>query len=109
MSSIIDSKPRMAQLMRMKSSKGEKVEIIKTIAPDWKQVGFLMDLDPNGQKVECIEADHGHKRNCSVICCQEMFRLWLDSPDATWGNLIELLIDSEHKELAEQVKNALDL
>ena len=93
----------------MKSSKGEKVEIIKTIAPDWKQVGYLMDLDPNGHKVECIEADHGHKRNFSVICCQEMFRLWLDSSDATWGNLIELLTDSEHKELAEQVKNALGL
>jgi len=28
--SIVDSKPRMAHLMRMKSSKGEKVEIIKT-------------------------------------------------------------------------------
>ena len=99
----------MAQLMRMKSSKGEKVEIIKTIAPDWKQVGYLMDLDPKGHTVECIEADHAHERNRSLSCCQEMFRLWLDSPDATWGNLIELLTDSEHKELAEQVKNSLGL
>jgi len=92
--------------MRMKSSKGEKVEIIKTITPDWKQVGYLMDLDP---KIRCIEAEHAHKLNGPVICCQEVFTAWLDSPDATWGNLIELLTDSEHKELAEQVKNALGL
>jgi len=97
----------MAQLMRIKMSKGDKVEIIKTIAPDWKQVGYLMDLDPKGQNVRHIEAEHAHKLNGPVICCQEMFRLWLDSPHATWENLIELLIDSEHKELAEQVKNAL--
>ena len=104
---FLDSKPRMAQLMRLKTPKGEKVEIIKTIAPDWKQVGFLMDLDPMGRNIRCIEAEHAHKLNCLVICCQELFTLWLDSPDATWGNLIELLIDSEYKELAEQVKNAL--
>jgi len=106
---FVDSKPTMAQLMRLKTTKGGNVEIIQTIALDWKQVGYLMDLDPNGRKVECIEADNAHKRNRSVTCCQEMFRLWLDSPDATWGNLIELLIDSKYKELAEHVKNALGL
>ena len=106
---FVDSKPTMAQLMRLKTSKGEKVEIIKTIAPDWRQVGFLMDLDPKGHKIRCIEAEHAHKLNGPVICCQEVFTVWLDSPDATWGNLIELLIDSEHKELAEQVKIALGL
>ena len=68
-----------------------------------------MDLDPRGHKIRCIEAEHAHKLNCPVICCQEVFTVWLDSPDATWGNLIELLTDSEHKELAEQVRNALGL
>ena len=106
---FVDTKPTMAQLMRLKTTKGEKVEIIKTIAPDWRQVGFLMDLDPKGHKIRCIEAEHAHKLNGPVICCQEVFTVWLDSPDATWGNLIELLTDSEHKELAEQVRNALGL
>ena len=69
----------------------------------------MMNLDPNARKVKCIEADHGHKQNGSIICCQEIFRLWLDSPDATWGNLIELLNDSEHTALAEQVENTLGL
>ena len=33
----------------------------------------------------------------------------VEGPDATWGNLIELLIDCEQTVLAEQVKDALGL
>ena len=106
LSVFVDTKPRMAQLMRLKT-KGVKVEIIKTIAPDWKQVGFMMDLDPMGRKIRNIEAEHAHRLNGPVVCCQELFTVWLGCPDATWGNLIELLNDSEYKELAEQVTNAL--
>ena len=85
------------------------MEIIKTIAPDWMEVGFLMDFDPKGRKIANIEAEHGLKRNGPVVCCREMFIYWLDQPDATWGNLIRLLIDAEQKDLAEQVKDALGL
>ena len=106
---FVDTKPRMDQLMMLKSSEGVKVKIIGNVAPDWKNIGILMNLDPNARKVKCIETDHAHKLNGSVTCCQEIFRLWLDSPDATWGNLIELLIDAEHTSLAEQVKNVLSL
>ena len=95
--------------MKLKTTKGERVNIIQSIASVWQKVGFLMDLDPNGQKVERIEAEHAHKQNGPDTCCREMFKLWLDSPDATWGNLIELLVDSEFKELAGQVKSALGL
>ena len=62
-----------------------RIEIIKTIAPDWKQVGFLVDFDPMGRTVANIEKQHGHKCNGPVICCQEIFTLWLDQPDANWG------------------------
>ena len=44
-----------------------------------------------------------------TVCCQEVFKLQLKGPDATWGNLIELLIDCEQTALAEQVKDALGL
>ena len=100
-------KPRMAQLTSLRSVKGEKIEIIKTIAPDWMEVGLLMDLDPMGRTVANIEAEHAHKRNGPVYCCRTMFRIWLDRPDATWGSLIKLLIDSEQKHLADQVNDAL--
>ena len=85
------------------------MEIIKTVATNWKEFGFLMDLDPEGKQVATIEAENAHKRNGLFICCQEIFMIWLQKPDATWGNLIELLYDSEQKDLAEQANNALGL
>ena len=78
---FVDTKPRMDQLMMLKSTEGVKVKIIGTVAPDWKAVGILVDLDPNARKVKSIETDHAHRRNGSIICCQEIFRLWLNSPD----------------------------
>jgi len=104
-----DMKPRIAQLMRLNTTKGKRVNIMEAIAPVWKKVGLLMDLDPIGRKVERIEAEHAHKWSGLDICCQEIFKLWLESPDATWGNLIKLLTDSEEGELARQVKDALEL
>ena len=50
-----DSKPTIAQLTMLKNTKGEKVEIIKTIAPDWMEVGILMDLDPTGKKLQLLK------------------------------------------------------
>ena len=101
-----DTKPSIAQLMRLKS-KGKKVEIIKSLTPQWRQVGLLMDFDGEGRTVDLIEAEHQMKGQ--AVCCQEMFKLWLKDPDATWSNLIELLIDCEQTALAEQVKDALGL
>ena len=70
-------KPTLAQLTRMKSTTGEKIKIIESVAPQWKELGDLLDFDPDldfdpeGQTLELIEANHqlrGH-----VACCQEMF------------------------------------
>ena len=54
--------------MRLKTSQGKKVEIVKTIASAWKQFGLLLDLDPKGEEVRRIEA--AHAQNGPVICCQ---------------------------------------
>ena len=69
------------------------------ITADWKEFAFLMDLDPEGKQVATIEAENAHKRDILFICCQEIFMLWIQKPDATWGNYY----DSEQKDLAEQV------
>ena len=102
-------KPSMAQLTMLKNAKGEKVEIIKTIAPDWMEVGFLMDLDLKGEMINNIEKEHAHRQNGPVVCCRKMFTLWLDRRDATWENLIRLLVDAEYRDVAEQVEDALGL
>ena len=66
-----------------------------------------MDFDEGGRTVDLIKAEY--QSEGQIVCCQEVFKLWLKGPDATWGNLIELLIDCEQTALAEQVKDALDL
>ena len=49
-------------MAQLKTTGGDKVEIIKTIAPDWKEVGILMDLDPNAQKSNALKQTmHAHK------------------------------------------------
>ena len=91
----------------MQHGKGEKLEIIKSLTPQWRQLGLLMDFDKDGRTVDFIEAEHQMKGQ--TVCCQEVFKLWLKGPDATRANLIELLIDCEQTALAEQVKDTLCL
>ena len=100
-------KPTLAQLKIMKTKTGEKIKIIESVAPQWKELGDLLDFDPEGRTLELIEANHqlrGH-----VACCREMFVTWLKGKgrEATWEVLIELLDDIDQSELAKQVKIAL--
>ena len=99
----------MANLTSLKTAGGDKIEIIEAIAPKWKTVGYLMDFDPDGRKVDVIEANYAYKQNGIVTCCQEIFKLWLRGKDATWEKLNEILNSSGHKVLAEQVMDAVGL
>ena len=101
--------PTLAKLMKMETTTGEKIEIIKSVAPHWKQLGALLDFDDEGRTLSLIEADHQQKGH--VACCQEMFTLWLNGKGkkATWEVLLELLDDIDQSELARKVKAALHL
>ena len=91
----------------MKTSTGEKIYIIQSVAPKWKELGGLLDFDHEGRTLQLIEADYQQKGHST--CCQEMFRLWLEGKGkkATWETLIELLGDIGQSELAKQIKTAL--
>ena len=104
---LCDMKPTMAQLTRLNTANGD-LEIIETLAPDWKAVGCLMDFDAFGNKLDLIRAEYAHKQNGVLTCCQEIFKLWLRREDATWEKLIQL-IASRHKVLAKQVMDAVGL
>ena len=99
----------MANLTSLKTADGDNLEIIEAIAPKWKTVGYSMDFDRDGQKLDVIEANYAHKRNGVVTCCQEIFKLWLRGKDATWEKLNEILNGSGHKVLAEQIMDAVGL
>ena len=100
-------KPTLAQLMKMKTMKGEHVKIIMSVAPQWKELGALLDIDTEGRTLNLIEADH--QREGHAACCREMFMFWLDckGEDATWAVLIEALNDIDQSELANQIKAAV--
>ena len=99
------TKPTLAQLMKMTT--GEKVQIINSVAPQWKELGALLDFDDDGQTLRLIEADH--RQEGHAACCREMFMLWLSGKgkEATWEVLLELLEDINQSELARKVINAL--
>ena len=83
------------------------MEVIKSLTPQWRELGLLMDFDDEGRTVDLIKAKYHSKGQAA--CCQEVFKLWLKGPNATWGDLIELLIDCDQNGLAEQIKDSLGL
>ena len=66
-----------------------------------------MDFDDDGNRVDLIANEY--KQDGPVICCQEVFKLWLKGTNATWRNLIDLLNDCEMEELVQEIKSALGL
>ena len=93
----------------MKTTEGQKIRIIRDLAPEWKDFGVSLNFDPEGRTVNLIEAEQ--KMNGPVACCRAMFQHWLagNGVPATWGTLIELLQDAEQSHLAEQIKGVLRL
>jgi len=100
-------KPTLAQLKIMKTARGEKIDIINCVAPQWKQLGILFNFDAEGRAVDLIEAQH--KLEGPVVCCEATIKYWLkgNGIDATWKAVIELLEDMRESALAKQVKSAL--
>ena len=105
---LIAMKPTLAKLTIMKTRREEKIKIIESVAPQWKELGDLLDFDPEGRTLELIEANNQLKGH--VACCREMFVTWLKGKgkEVTWEVLIELLEDIDQLELARKVKTALE-
>ena len=104
----LSTSPRLAQLKVMKTPDGEKITIIKRVAPSWRDIGDLLDFDAKGDTITKIEADEGHKGVES--CCRCMFQHWLEGNGVqppSWATLLEILEDCHFNALAAQVKNIL--
>ena len=104
----VQQAPRLAQLKLMKTSTGEKVEVIKALAPNWYDFGVYLDFDPTAEKLDEIKAEG--LLEGPTICCRNMFKHWLKGngrQPPTWEALIELLEDFEQPMLVRQIKCAL--
>lgn len=99
--------PRLADLQYMAAIGGEAVEIIKTLAPDWYQLGIRFDFDQCGDLVSQIDSE----KRAHVLCCELVFKNWLagrgKKQPATWRVLIKLLQEMEQNALVEKIQLAL--
>ena len=50
--------PKLVQLKLLRTPGGVKIEIIKTIAAKWKEVGDFLDFDSTGAALDVIQANH---------------------------------------------------
>ena len=103
-----DSVPSLRDLVMLKTDSGEKIEIIKSLAPDWKAIGILLNFDDLGSQVALIEAQHGN--NNPYACCREMMIHWLlgnGEQPTSWRTLLTLLEDGERAYLADQIRHVL--
>ena len=66
----VQQAPRLAHLKLMKTSTGEKVEVIKALAPNWYDFGDHLDFDPTGEKLDQIKAECLHEG--PTVCCRNM-------------------------------------
>ena len=91
----------------MVTTDGEAVEIIKTLAPDWHEVGISFDFDGYGRLVRQIRSQERDQ----VLCCEQVFLYWLEGKGkkqpATWRVLIKLLQEMEHNALVKKIQLAL--
>ena len=102
----LSSAPRLAQLRVMRTADGQKIEIVKTVATKWRDVGVLLDFDAKGDTLDRIEADRKGVESCS----QSMFQHWLKGNGvrpASWATLLEILEDSRFVSLAADIRRHL--
>ena len=105
---VLSSALRLAQLKLMQTADGQKIEIIKMVASQWKDVGDLLDFDASGETLQRIQADEGQGGVKS--CCRSMFQHWLQGNGvrpASWTTLLKILEDSLFVSLAADVRRHL--
>ena len=114
---------RNLKLLRSAAGGGEKINIIKRIAPKWTDLGDLLDFNKSSSKLNEIE---GKYPDNPEACCRAMFKHWIEGNGVqvlkcqyeggywlmkeytcTWSKLIVLLRDCDQEELANEIETAL--
>ena len=91
----------------LRTAKGQKIQIIKRLAPNWRDVGILLDFDESGTELDIIEKTHPTDPKA---CSQAMFQHWLKGNGLTpcsWRTLIDVLGDCDQQALAKEIQEAI--
>ena len=102
-----DTRPTLLQLTHLVTPSGKTMEIIKSIAAQWRTVGIHMDFDPTGHTIDLIGADHPLNH---VACCTEMMQKWLGGrgrQPANWATLVRVLKNAGFSVLAGDVEQVV--
>ena len=94
-------------LKSLKTKSGEKISIIKQVAPHWTDFALGLDFDPTGTTIQTIEKKRLYDPEA---CCKEMMEMWLEGKGrqpATWELLVEILRDCDLNVLAKEVEDAV--
>ena len=85
---------------------GRKVRVVESIGSEWEEVAKALDM---GQEdIDMIKTRHlDHDEEA----CREMLATWLEgnNGEVSWTALTQALIDAGLPELADDVKDVLDL
>ena len=103
-----DAKPTIRQLCVLKYKSGKKIDIKTELATDWKDFGYSLEFDNNGQALDLIEKECG--RRDPVACYQQMMKKWIrggGKQPASWRTLVRLLREFERNTLAQDIEDAL--
>ena len=74
------------------------------VATRWYDIGVqLLDTDSG-----VLDVIRGNYPKDISTCCREMFKEWLErQPDASWNQLIQVLIDIDMKTMADKVRTTV--
>ena len=89
----------------MKTTEGKKIKIISAVAPRWLMLGYQLEFDEFGAKLDEIKTKNLYDPE---ECCREMFQHWLKGngvKPCSWRKLIEVLEDCDFDMLAEEVNS----
>ena len=104
---VTDATPTLAKLSVLRTAGGKKIQIIKRLAPSWRELGILLDFDESGTELDIIEKTHPTN---PVACCQAIFQHWVKGNGVrpcSWNTLVELLDDCDQQALAKEIQDAL--
>ena len=101
---ITGNRPELCELQMLEFSDGNKVRIMESVAPQWKQMAVALGFSV--ARIKSIEKGEHYKPDDASF---EIFSCWLegehDLKPSTWDVLIQCLKQANLLDIAEMLSN----
>ena len=98
--------PTLVELEGLETKSGKHIDVLADIGTDYETFGHNILEDDKGTKVDVIKEDQGKASKSK----REIARQWLrgkGKQPVTWGTLVQVLESTGLKELAREIRGAL--